>query len=116
MRTANKNNDQRKNHQYASIHECNKRHIYITLKEKLGYGVLDIQLDNEIEQTEKHLAMLNRQKELRNQEYGWDDIYSIIQGENNLENIYNHQSDIKNQRIVQQFRGYNNPISEDDLN
>ena len=52
------------------------------IQEKLDeFGVLDIQLDNEIEQTEQELAILNRQKELREQGYSWDEISIIIEEE-----------------------------------
>ena len=45
------------------------------------FGVFDIQLDNEIAQTEQMLTLLNRQKELRNEGYSWDEINSIIEEE-----------------------------------
>jgi len=52
------------------------------LLEKLDeFGVLDTQLDNEIAQTEQRLTILNRQKELRNEGYSWDEINNIIEEE-----------------------------------
>ncbi len=55
------------------------------IQEKLDeYGVLDTQLDNEITQTEQRLIILNRQKELRDQGYSWDEINTIIQEEFDL--------------------------------
>lgn len=61
--------------------------IQAAIQEKLDeYGVLDAQLDNEIAQTQQQLTILNRQKELRNQGYSWDEISSIIQDEFDLEN------------------------------
>ena len=60
------------------------------IQEKLDeFGVLDTQLDNEITQTEQRLVFLNRQKELRDQGYSWDEINTIIQEEFDLENITN---------------------------
>jgi hypothetical protein len=60
------------------------------IQEKLDeYGVLDTQLDNEITQTEQRLAILNRQKELRNQGYSWNEINTIIQEEFDLKNMTN---------------------------
>lgn len=61
--------------------------IQAAIQEKLDeFGVLDAQLDNEIEQTQLRLEILNRQKELRNEGYSWDEINTIIQEEFNLEN------------------------------
>jgi DNA-binding transcriptional MerR regulator len=58
------------------------------ITEKLDeYGILDTQLENEIEQTEQQLTILNRQKELRDQGYSWNEINTIIQEEFNLENM-----------------------------
>jgi len=52
------------------------------IQEKLDeFGVLDTRLDNEIAQTEQRLTILNRQKELRNEGYSWNDINSIIEEE-----------------------------------
>ena len=60
------------------------------IQEKLyEYGILDTQLDNEITQTEQRLTILNRQKELRDQGYSWDEINTIIKDEFDLENIIN---------------------------
>jgi Spy/CpxP family protein refolding chaperone len=57
------------------------------IQEKLDeFGVLDTQLDNEIAQTQQRLTILNRQKELRDEGYSWDDINSIIEDEFGLEN------------------------------
>jgi DNA-binding transcriptional MerR regulator len=50
------------------------------------FGVLDTQLDNEIAQTDQRLTILNRQKELRNEGYSWDEIRNIIEDEFDLEN------------------------------
>jgi len=61
--------------------------IRTAIQEKLDeFGVLDTQLDNEIAQTEQRLTILNRQKELRNEGYSWDEINSIIEDEFGLEN------------------------------
>jgi len=48
-------------------------------------GVLDEQLDNAIEQTEKRLEILNRENELRDQGYSWEEINEIIQEEFDLD-------------------------------
>ncbi len=48
-------------------------------------GILDERLDNAIDNTEKRLEILNRQKELRNQGYSWDEINDIIKEEFDLE-------------------------------
>jgi hypothetical protein len=57
------------------------------IQEKLDeFGVLDTRLDNEIAQTEERLTILNREKELRNEGYSWDEITSIIEEEFSLEN------------------------------
>ena len=45
---------------------------------------LDERLDAEIERTEQQLEILNRQKELRNEGYDWEEISSIIQEEFDL--------------------------------
>jgi Spy/CpxP family protein refolding chaperone len=56
------------------------------IQEKLDeFGVLDTQLDNEINQTELRLQILNREKELREQGYSWYEINTIIQEEFGLE-------------------------------
>lgn len=61
--------------------------IRTAIQEKLDeFGVLDKRLDNEIAQTEQQLTMLNRQKELRNEGYSWDEINGIIEDEFSLEN------------------------------
>jgi DNA-binding transcriptional MerR regulator len=61
--------------------------IRTAIQEKLDeFGVFDIQLDNEIAQTEQRLTILNRQKELRNEGYNWDEINNIIEDEFDLEN------------------------------
>jgi DNA-binding transcriptional MerR regulator len=73
----------------ATLREENatKEEIQAAIQEKLDeFGVLDTQLDNEIAQTQQQLTILNRQKELRNQGYSWDEINTIIQDEFNLEN------------------------------
>jgi DNA-binding transcriptional MerR regulator len=62
--------------------------IQSTILEKLDeYGVLDIRLDNEIVRTEQRLTILNREKELRDQGYSWDEIRNVIQEEFDLQNI-----------------------------
>jgi DNA-binding transcriptional MerR regulator len=59
--------------------------IQAAIQDKLDeYGILDKRLDTEITQTEQQLTMLNRQKELRNEGYSWDEIRTIIQEEFNL--------------------------------
>ncbi len=61
--------------------------IRTAIQEKLDeFGVLDTRLDNEIAQTEQRLTILNRQKELRNEGYSWDEISGIIEDEFGLEN------------------------------
>ncbi len=56
------------------------------IMEKLDeWGILDKRLDNAIEQTELRLNMLNRQKELREQGYSWEEIQQIIQDEFEIE-------------------------------
>ena len=44
-------------------------------------GILDERLDNAIEQTEQRLEILNREQELRDQGYSWEEINEIIQEE-----------------------------------
>ena len=57
------------------------------IQQKLDeFGVLDTQLDNEIAQTEQRLTILNRQKELRDEGYSWDEIQNIIEDEFGSEN------------------------------
>jgi DNA-binding transcriptional MerR regulator len=53
-------------------------------------GILDERLENAIEQTEQRLEILNRENELRDQGYSWEEINQIIQEEYVLE----HPSDI----------------------
>lgn len=48
-------------------------------------GILDEQLDNAIEQTEQRLEILNRENELRDQGYSWEEINEIIQEEFDLD-------------------------------
>ena len=48
-------------------------------------GILDEQLENAIEQTEQRLEILNREQELRDQGYSWEEINEIIQEEYVLE-------------------------------
>jgi hypothetical protein len=65
---------------------ANCSEIRDAIQEKLDeYGVLDAQLDNAIEETEKRLEILNREKELREQGYSWDEISQMIQDEFGLE-------------------------------
>ena len=55
--------------------------------EKLDeFGVLDTQLDSEITQTEQRLTVLNREKELRDEGYSWDEITTVIADEFGSEN------------------------------
>jgi hypothetical protein len=73
----------------TSLREQNasRDEIRTAIQEKLDeFGVLDTQLDNEITQTEQRLTILNRQKELRNEGYSWDEINNIIVDEFGLEN------------------------------
>jgi len=51
------------------------------------FGVLDTWLSSEITQTENKLAILNRQKELRDEGYSWADISNITQDEFDLQNM-----------------------------
>jgi hypothetical protein len=61
--------------------------IQAAIQQKLDeYGVLDKQLDKEIQQTEQQLTILNREKELRNEGYNWSEIRTIIQNEFDLQN------------------------------
>jgi len=60
--------------------------VRVAIMEKLDeWGILDNRLDNAIEQTELRLNVLNRQKELREQGYSWEEIQQIIQDEFELE-------------------------------
>ena len=60
--------------------------IRVAIDEKLDeMGILDEQLDNAIEQTEQRLEILNRENELRDQGYSWEEINEIIQEEFDLE-------------------------------
>jgi hypothetical protein len=57
--------------------------------EKLDeWGILDKRLDEAINQTELRLEILNRQKELRDQGYSWEEISSMIQEEFDLEESF----------------------------
>ncbi len=57
------------------------------IQEKLDeFGVLDTLLDSEINQTEQRLTILNREKELRNEGYSWDEITTMITDEFGAEN------------------------------
>ncbi len=61
---------------------ANFSEIQDAINEKLDeFGVFDQRLDNEINQTEQRLQILNREKELREQGYSWDEIRTIIQDE-----------------------------------
>ena len=68
--------------QNASLDEI-RTAIQVKLDE---FGVLDTQLNNEIVQTEQRLTILNRQKEMRNEGYSWDEINNVIEDEFGLEN------------------------------
>jgi len=62
--------------------------IQEAITEKLDeWGILDNRLDDAIEQAEKRLEILNRQKELREQGYSWEEINDIIQEEYDLESF-----------------------------
>ena len=59
-------------------------------------GIIDERLENTIEQTEQRLEILNREQELRDQGYSWEEINEIIQEEYVLEyppGIY-HESNL----------------------
>ena len=61
---------------------ANYTEIRKAINEKLDeFGVFDQRLENEINQTEQRLQILNREKELREQGYSWDEINTIIQDE-----------------------------------
>lgn len=61
---------------------ANYSEIREAINEKLDeFGVFDQRLENEIEQTEQRLQILNREKELRDQGYSWDEIRTILQDE-----------------------------------
>ena len=63
--------------------------IQEALMEKLDeWGILDKRLDEAIEQTELRLEILNRQKELREQGYSWEEISSLIQEEFDLQETF----------------------------
>jgi DNA-binding transcriptional MerR regulator len=73
----------------------NNSDIRKAIQEKLDeWGILDKQLDDEIAQTQKRLEILNREKELREQGYSWEEINQIIQDEYNLENPIFHNPDM----------------------
>lgn len=59
--------------------------IRAAIQQKLEeFGVFDAQLENQIAQTEQRLAILNREKELRDEGYNWTDIRTMIQNEFNM--------------------------------
>ncbi len=61
---------------------ANFSEIKNAIQQKLDeWGILDKQLDSEIAQTEQRLNILNREKELRDQGYSWEEINQIIQDE-----------------------------------
>jgi hypothetical protein len=65
---------------------ANSSEIRDAIQQKLDeYGVLDEQLNKSIEETQQRLKILNREKELREQGYGWSEINQIIQDEFGLE-------------------------------
>jgi hypothetical protein len=69
------------------------------IQEKLDeFGVLDAQLDNEIARTEERLTILNREKELRDEGYSWNEITSIIEEEFGLENTIDFAMDLRGGR------------------
>lgn len=60
----------------------------VAIQNKLNeFSVLDTWLSSEITQTEKKLAILSRQKELRDEGYSWADIRNITQDEFDLQNM-----------------------------
>ena len=72
----------------ATLREQNatREEVQAAIQDKLEeFGVLDIQLENEIAQTQQRLEILNREKELRDEGYSWDEINTIIQDEFGLE-------------------------------
>ena len=76
------------NEQGASSEEIREA-VFAKLSEM---GILDERLDNAIEQTEQRLEILNREQDLRDQGYSWEEINEIIQEEYVLEHptgIYN---------------------------
>jgi len=52
-------------------------------------GIIDEHLDDAIEQTEQRLMILNRENELRDEGYSWEEINEIIQDEFVLDNYNN---------------------------
>ncbi|MGF3553969.1 MAG: hypothetical protein ACQXXF_01665 [Thermoplasmatota archaeon] len=61
---------------------ANFSEIRKAIQEKLDeFGVFDEQLNNAIKETEKKLVILNREEELREQGYSWEEINQIIQDE-----------------------------------
>lgn len=74
----------------AELTEEQKEDLQTTVQEKLEeYGIemptRDEILDRQIEQTEQRLKILNRQKELREEGYEWEEIKDVIQEEFDLE-------------------------------
>jgi len=68
--------------QSLKVSGANSSEIRNAIQDKLDeYGVFDEQLNNAIEETEQRLEILNRQKELREQGYSWEEINQIIQDE-----------------------------------
>ena len=52
------------------------------IQQKLDeWGIFDQRLDDAIEQTEQRLQILNREKELRDEGYDWEEIQDIIEEE-----------------------------------
>jgi hypothetical protein len=69
--------------------------IQTAIQQKLDeYGVLDKQLDKEIQQIEQRLAILDRQKDLRNEGYSWTEIQTMIQNEFGLQNTTGINADM----------------------
>ena len=71
---------------FSELTDEQKEDLQETLKQKFEeYGVemptRDEILDKQIEQTELKLEILNRQKELREEGYEWEDIREIIKDE-----------------------------------
>lgn len=74
------------NEEGASSEEIREA-VFVKLNE---LGIFDDQLDNAIEQTEQRLELLNRENELRDQGYSWEEINEILQ----VEYVLEHPSSI----------------------
>lgn len=75
---------------FAELTDEQREDLQTTIQQKLEeYGIemptRDEILEKQIERTEQRLEILNRQKELRDEGYEWDDIRDIIEEEFDLE-------------------------------